>query len=590
MNVARTIKSTFIFLNKYNKRYMFKSIIVLGILGILDIVGLAFLGLTGLSVSNPGRIFNFNFLNFSLKFESNATLNYKLVVFTVAIFTLKGVLSPLVYHRILRKLSQIASDTSVTLTRQFLNQNIDFVKSRNSQESLHALNYGVTSSISDVIGSSILAVSEIILLIFIFLFLIIIQTQLAFTLLLYFMLILFGIHFVLGKKQRQNSKLRFDSIVESNQILTEIISVFREVRISGKFDFFIAKYKKTRDKEAVSSTTALVLNLVPKYIFEIGFYVGSLIMAILLFSIGLQDDALAIFLMFIAAGSRILPALLRLQSALGTVITHSSLSQRSVTLKNEIDEQTQRKVVPEYLEVESHKHIFQIRNLDFSYSQNQNWRLNIPSLLINEGSFTAIVGPSGSGKSTLVDLLLGVSQPNSGSILRSQNFYQARIGFVPQEIGFLSGSIFENIALGIPEDKVDVDRILSILDLVGLKSLLDETTGRLNRDLRENGNNLSGGQKQKIGIARALYQNPEILVIDEGTSALDAKSESDLTAILHNLKQRATLIVVAHRLSSIKNADVVVYMEDGMVVCQGSFDEVREFSPKFNQQAILLGL
>jgi ATP-binding cassette subfamily B protein len=235
-------------------------------------------------------------------------------------------------------------------------------------------------------------------------------------------------------------------------------------------------------------------------------------------------------------------------------------------------------------------------NVSFSFQRGSDKIINDLSLEVPAGKFIGIVGQSGSGKSTLMKLLPRLYSPNEGSIyidgydIGKVELYSLRrqIGIVPQEPLLFSGSINENIALTDP-DAASVD-IVKAAKIADAHNFVMNLPNGYSSNVGERGAGLSGGQKQRIAIARTLLSKPRLLILDEATSALDGQTESALTDSLQLLHGRATIVVVAHRLSTIKSSDVVVYMDNGEIVAQGSFEEVRSQVPDFDNQAQLMGL
>jgi ABC-type multidrug transport system fused ATPase/permease subunit len=216
---------------------------------------------------------------------------------------------------------------------------------------------------------------------------------------------------------------------------------------------------------------------------------------------------------------------------------------------------------------------------------------------INQGETVAIVGPSGAGKSTLIDLLLGIYLPSSGAIKisgcapsESITRWPGAIGYVPQEVVLMSGSIAKNVASGFEATGISSDLIEDALNVAQLTNFVAGLPLGVATEVGERGGKLSGGQRQRVGIARAMFTKPQLLVLDEATSSLDGQTESEISEAIQGLKGKVTLILIAHRLSTVQKADRVIYLKNGEIVAQGSFEEVRKLVPDFNKQAQLMGL
>jgi ABC-type multidrug transport system fused ATPase/permease subunit len=231
------------------------------------------------------------------------------------------------------------------------------------------------------------------------------------------------------------------------------------------------------------------------------------------------------------------------------------------------------------------------------YPDAQDWALRHVSLVIPSGASVALVGSSGAGKSTLADVILGVIHPQEG-VVRVADIppqqaiarWSGSMAYVPQAVALVEGSIRQNVALGIADDHVDDDLVWEALERARLDVFLRETREGLSTEVGERGVRLSGGQRQRLGIARALYTRPRLLVLDEATSALDAETELAIVQTLKDLEGAVTTITIAHRLATVRTVNKIVFMKDGRVVSEGSFEDVRSVVPDFDRQASLLGL
>ena len=219
------------------------------------------------------------------------------------------------------------------------------------------------------------------------------------------------------------------------------------------------------------------------------------------------------------------------------------------------------------------------------------------SLTVPVGHSLALVGPSGAGKSTVADLILGVLHPQDGDISigggvpsEAATTWPGAIAYVPQDIIVIEGTIRDNVALGLPKAIVDDELVWEALERAHLTQVVRGELGGLDLIAGENGIRLSGGQRQRLGLARALYTRPKLIVLDEATSALDSETEAVISQALVELGRDVTLIIIAHRLATIRHCTSVVYLERGCIRAQGTFEEVRAVHPNFDRQASLLGL
>jgi ATP-binding cassette subfamily C protein len=243
------------------------------------------------------------------------------------------------------------------------------------------------------------------------------------------------------------------------------------------------------------------------------------------------------------------------------------------------------------------RHALTVESVSFRYEGTRRLVLEDVSLTVQRGESVAIVGTSGAGKSTLVDLILGLHRPQQGvirvdgvNIADDVEGWQRQIGLVPQEVYLLDASLRENVAFGIPDDEIDDDRVTTAIRRAQLEQFVVGLPEGLATETGERGVRLSGGQRQRLGIARAFYTDPQVLVLDEATSALDNATEAELSSMIAELHGTLTMIVIAHRLSTVKNCDRVFLLEHGRLSASGTFEQLLATSPAFARLAELARL
>jgi ATP-binding cassette subfamily C protein len=227
-----------------------------------------------------------------------------------------------------------------------------------------------------------------------------------------------------------------------------------------------------------------------------------------------------------------------------------------------------------------------LKKVDFRYPGARTSALKKISLAIEAGQHVAFIGPSGAGKTTLVDLILGLLEPTAGTVQIGSQVLEGRqllpenlVAYVPQSPGMVSGTIAENVALGTPVEQIDSDRVVEALRTAHLSDFVESLPEGILTPVGSQGNSLSGGQIQRLGLARALYVKPKLIILDEATSALDASSEAFISQSLKELGDDVTVIVIAHRLSTVQHADVVFVVDGGEIVASGSFSHLRKTVP-----------
>jgi ABC-type multidrug transport system fused ATPase/permease subunit len=340
--------------------------------------------------------------------------------------------------------------------------------------------------------------------------------------------------------------------------------------------------------------------LVSKYVIESVVILGALLLSAIQFVLQDATHAIATLAIFLAAGSRIAPAALRIQQ--GALQMKSSLGVSLPTL--ELIERLKGHKAETYFMNKTNsdnylgfKAEIALEKVSFRYPNSPEKTIDDVSLKIAEGKIACLVGPSGAGKTTLVDLILGVIAPSSGNVLVSGvspldsiKKWEGAIAYVPQDVTIINGSILENVCLGYNTDEIELEKVWNAIRLAELEEYVKSLPNGLNTQVGERGTKISGGQRQRLGIARALSTSPKILVLDEATSSLDGQTESDIANSIQALKGEVTVITIAHRLSTVRSADVVLYLDKGSLIFQGSFDEVRKNVPDFDRQALLMGL
>jgi ATP-binding cassette subfamily C protein len=225
----------------------------------------------------------------------------------------------------------------------------------------------------------------------------------------------------------------------------------------------------------------------------------------------------------------------------------------------------------------------ELRQVTFRYPGRNRPALADINLVIRYGEVVGIVGSSGAGKTTLIDILLGLFVPTEGIFLVDGNIIEGRLnaGYVAQDIFILDDTLRRNIAFGVPDRQIDEARVREVVKLSSLDRVVSQLPRGLDTELGERGSSLSGGQRQRVGIARALYPNPKLLVLDEATSAMDAKTEEEITGAIAELRKSVTMIIIAHRLSTVRKCDRLILLDEGRITERGTFEELHERNSVF---------
>lgn len=374
-----------------------------------------------------------------------------------------------------------------------------------------------------------------------------------------------------------------------NSVINSLTCI-KDIKINGCQKYFYDFYKNISEKIIPYNEKINLIPIIPQYIIEIIFIFTMIILCLGILNKYGQDPSniLITFGVVAIAIYRVVPQIYKNQMYLNYINIYS---KNVDVLFNIYDEYSQF----EYTENQDSKEKIEfhnkltVKNLDYSYNKSTQVLNNI-NLEINKGEFIGIVGLSGAGKSTFVDCLMGLLEYKGeifvdDILLTADNIRTFRniIGYVPQKICTTEGDVYSNVAWGIERKDIDKEKVDEALKKAQLYDQLIQTENGLEIELKQDGTGLSIGQKQRIGIARALYREPEIIVLDEATSNLDVKIENKLTEIINNIKGDKTIIAIAHRLSTLVNCDRIVYLKDGSIVDVGTFSELCEKYPDFEE-------
>jgi ABC-type multidrug transport system fused ATPase/permease subunit len=339
--------------------------------------------------------------------------------------------------------------------------------------------------------------------------------------------------------------------------------------------------------------------MISKYVLETAVVLGAFLVAALQFTLNDSRQAIATLTIFLAAGSRIGPAIMRIQQGLIQIGVSIGTAQPTLDLISELNTVERIPETDDVLET-SHEGFssgIKVSDLAFSYDPLGHRTISNVSFELKPGQTLAIVGTSGSGKTTLVDLLLGILEPSGGEVLISGHkpidtisLWPGAISYVPQNVSLIEGTIRENVSMGFPSEQVNDNLVYDAINGASLSRFISESQLGLDTQVGEVGSKISGGERQRIGIARALLTNPKLLILDEATSSLDGETEAEITESIQLIKGKVTIVMIAHRLSTVRNADLVLYLDNGRILSLGSFEHVRQRIPNFDTQAKLMGL
>ena len=599
------IKQSFELLSKGDRSKFFLVVCANIFLGLLDLAGVAAVGAIG-SLATAGISTGQIGTRVSelLKILGLADQTYKSQVLILGIgaavlFLLRTVFSILLSRRIFYFLARKSSRESNFLLKRFLSQTIIQINTREHQEILYALTTGVSSILLGILGLLSVLCADLILLTVMFGGLFIVDPFSAVFSFASFSLVGLILFFYTKNRAKVIGDNNRTYTIKTYSGILSTIQGFRELFVSGRLGTMARQIEKHQDKLSASLAEQQFLPNLSKYIVEASLVFIGLLICGFQFTLSSPAHAIAGLSLFIAAGSRIAPAVMRIQQSAIQIKTNIKISAATFEI---LDELTDASAISEHqisyeFDYSGFNPEIQIENVNFAYPNSKKGIISGLNMRVIPGERIALVGPSGAGKSTIVDLILGVLEPDSGKILISGQSpksaietWPGAIAYVPQEIKLVSGSLKESITQGIPSEHAQDSRVFESIEFSQLGQFVSEKPEGIETPVGEAGGNLSGGQRQRVGLARAIYSNPQLLVLDEATSALDAESELLISNAIARIPRKVTVIIIAHRLSTVRNVDRVIYVSNGEVVHEGTFDEVRHAIPDFDKQATLMGL
>jgi len=592
-------------LNKSDQKKLSIVIVIQIFMGALDLLGVVAIGLLGaLSVTEiqgnqPGiRVSNaLSFLN-----VSNSSYQRQALILSAGAVTLlvgRTILSIFFTRRILFFLSRRGTKISAELIARVLSQSLLALQARTTQETLYAVTRGVQLIVIEVIATLVVLIADFSLLIIMGIGLFVVDPTTALGTFAVFSLVAFFLyrfmHVQAGELGIKNSELN----ILSNEKIVEVFGSYRESVVRNRRDYYSREIGQMRYSLADTTAKMSFLPFVSKYVLETTVVLGALLIGATQFILQDAVHAVATLTIFLAAGTRIAPAVLRIQQ--GSVMIQGSLGAAMPTL-DLIDELGNTKLIENVddsvdITHEGFEPTIRVENVSLAYPGKSTMAISNISLTVPSGASVAFVGPSGAGKTTIIDVLLGVLNPDKGEVLISNlpplqavAKWPGAISYVPQDVVIAAGTVRENVSLGYPIDVATDDLVMSALKVAHLEDYVAGLPQGVDTEVGERGAMISGGQRQRLGIARAMFTRPLLLVLDEATSSLDGETEASISDAIHALRGSTTVIIIAHRLSTVRNVDIVVYLSNGEVLATGTFDEVRKAVPDFDRQALLMGL
>lgn len=514
----------------------------------------------------------------------------------VLAFVIKGVAALLFKRWSLKFTGYQQLATSTTILNYYMKDSYFNRKKSQPEETAYLISTYVVFAYRGFVGSIINFVGDFLSILVLLIMILCVMPVPALLAFAYFGITIAVMQFFLRRGNAKYGEASARAGRDALRFLLDDIKGFREIRITNARKAAIEQYREPAARSVKSDVNLSFLSDFPKYSLEVIFIVG--IAGLLALVTSTQGaEGLPSLMLFATACIRILPNATRMIANLGSIRANEFASEEVAKVIRSMSPEEQRLQMVEFKDEIDPATIInsdiepvdvQIDNLVYRYPDGDKDVLKDIQLDVPAGTSVAFVGGSGSGKTTLVDLILGLLTPTSGTISSQgkdihtdlPSWYQ-KIGYVPQDPYLGNGTLREAVAFGIPKQYIDDDRVLYCLKLAELMPVVETLEDGINTSIGENGNRLSGGQRQRVGIARAMYRNPSLLVMDEATSALDNETEYKITQTINRISKEITVIIVAHRLSTVRNVDQLVYLSQGRIANKGTFKEVQMANEEF---------
>ena len=568
---------------------------------ILDLAGILAVGFIIASTavfltsgSDPGRLLVFG--GVSLPAVNIQTLPW-VSGGVLALFLSKAFLSILLLRKSAMFVAAIEARAAMQITEISLGEDLGRAREKSREEVLFAVQFGAPSAFSGLFNQLGTIIAEGSLFFVVVLGFLLIDPWITLVAIGYFVSIALLIQFFVGTLMRKAGEDTANGTLESNSLVSDLFSVFREVSVLRKRHFYVERVHEYRSLASRGAANQYFLSGMPRYILESALLIGVAVFAVFQAAAGDLVDSAATLGVFLSGGFRLTAAMLPLQSALLTIKAVLPAARAAHEI---LEKATQGKnsTLPLMTPIQTKQGLessvgtgigVSIRGMSFSYPNRETTALDDVYMEISPGSQVAVIGPSGSGKSTIADIICGLMAPDKGEVElffptgQSPQVTLPSVSYVPQKPGLVSGTIAQNVALGLENLDINRELVMDCLDRAHLSQVVSRLPSGIDSDLGKLQDSLSGGQSQRLGLARALYTSPGLLVMDEATSALDGQSESEIARVLDELRGSVTVVLIAHRLNTIQHADKVFLMQDGRVVDHGLFPELVKRNPSMKK-------
>ena len=536
------------------------------------------------------------------KFSGITDQNNFIIAFgatVISILTLSALISTFTLWRLAMYGAKVGADLGNRLFSYYMNESWLFHSQRNSSDLVNKISVETTRVTGSIILQLMYLNAKVTLVLFLCVSIFILDPKIALSGVAIFSFAYLFIYRLVKKQLELNGNMHTQGNRARFQLMSEGFGGIKEILLLGRQNFFKKRFFIASEDFFYAWGNSQVLSSVPKYFMELVSFSAAvlLVMYFLVSNQGNLEIILPMVSIYALAGFKLLPAFQQIYFSISTIQANiASYENIKSDLKSSAIKYSNYNYEDDALvssESISFSKAITLSNISFSYPETSESLISNLSIEFPKNQVIGLVGPSGSGKSTIIDILMGLVEPDAGELVvdsSALNLLQKRalqnsIGFVSQSIYLADSSIKENIAFGIPPDLIVNTDITRALKLANLEDVIQSLPNGVDTFVGERGVQLSGGQRQRIGIARALYNDPEILVFDEATSSLDGLTEKNIMKAIDSFAGQKTIILIAHRLSTVMNCNLIYYMENGKIIDQGTYQYLIESNANFKQMS-----
>jgi ATP-binding cassette, subfamily B, bacterial PglK len=596
------LKSLFLLLTPSQRKNLFLLQFLVILMSFAEIASVFSIGPFMALIGNLEQLHGDSFLAKAYEFsgisnENNFVIAFGLAVIFILIFS--ALLSTFTLWRLAMYGARVGSDLGNRLFSYYMSESWLFHAQANSSDFINKISVETTRVTGSIILQLMYLNAKMMLALFLSLTIFIFNPSVALSGALIFFLAYFFIYRLAKRQLAINGKKISQENQSRLQLMSEGFGGIKEILLLGRQQLFNKRFFDASNNFFNAWGNSQVLSSVPRYFMELIAF-SSAVLLVMFLIIANQNNLSSILPMvsiYALAGFKLLPAFQQIYFSISTIQGNiASYDNLKIDLQSSAKKSLPdwqylgSKITEEKIEFQSS---IQLSNITFGYPETSKPLITNLTIKFPKNQVIGLVGPSGSGKSTIIDILMGLVDPDSGFVgydekilkLHQKRALQNKIGFVSQAIYLADTSIKENIAFGIPPHKINNQKIANAIKLANLIDVIQSLPDGINTLVGERGVQLSGGQRQRIGIARSLYNDPEILVFDEATSSLDGLTEKLIMEAIDSFAGKKTIILIAHRLSTVKNCNLIYFIDKGQVTDKGTYQHLITTNSSFKKMS-----